>query len=210
MTSQARGDAAGSGDRGGQPGASRRPQVLLALTGSVATIKWQEIVRGLTEAGCDVTVMATRAAAHFVAAAADGPAPARVHTDDEEWRAWEGKGDPVLHIELRRRADILVFAPLSANTLAKLAHGLCDNLVTAVARAWDPARPVLACPAMNTMMWEHPHTARHLAELAALGYRVLGPVSKPLACGDVGNGAMSEPADVVAETLRLLGSGAPG
>lgn len=63
--------------------------------------------------------------------------------DEDEWRAWQAVGDPVLHIELRRWADVYVVAPLSANTLAKLANGLCDNLVTCVARAWDFQRPML-------------------------------------------------------------------
>lgn len=62
-------------------------------------------------------------------------------------------GDPVLHIELRRWADVLVLAPLSANTMAKVAHGLCDNLLTSVVRAWDYAKPMIVAPAMNTYMW---------------------------------------------------------
>ena len=77
------------------------------------------------------------------------------------------RGDSVLHIELRKWADILVIAPLDANTLAKLAVGLCDNCLTCVWRAWDPARAVGLAPAMNTLMWEHPFTRRHLRSLAA-------------------------------------------
>src|SRR4029077_9633241 len=75
--------------------------------------------------------------------------------------------EPGRHIELRRWADLLLVAPLDANTLAKLACGLSDNCLTCVARAWDPLRPVVLAPAMNTLMWEHPLTLRHLRQLAS-------------------------------------------
>ncbi|KAF2366843.1 Flavoprotein [Trinorchestia longiramus] len=118
--------------------------------------------------------------------------------DEMEWRAWRGRGDPVLHIQLRRWADLLVIAPLSANTLAKLACGLCDNLLTCVARAWDPQKPLLFCPAMNTFMYDHPFTAQHVHKLKELGYIEVAAVSKRLMCGDVGGGAMAEVQDIVA------------
>src|SRR5262249_46494521 len=116
-----------------------------------------------------------------------------------------GRDDAVLHIELRRWADVLVIAPLDANSLAKLASGLCDNCLTCVWRAWDTSRPVILAPAMNTLMWEHPLTCRHLRQLAAAdapldlkgeqlinwinhqnqGVRIVGPIEKNLACGEV-------------------------
>src|SRR5205807_4325611 len=126
------------------------------------------------------------------------------------------RDDPVLHIELRRWAHVLIIAPLDANTLAKLANGLADNCLTSVWRAWDSHRPVVLAPAMNTLMWEHPLTARHLRQLAADAgapgapmhlppddlpewvnahcprLRVAAPVAKRLACDDVGMGAMAE------------------
>src|SRR5205085_10485109 len=98
--------------------------------------------------------------------------PAVLSLDEDEWpgrsdgRRYE-RGEPVLHIELRRWADLLLIAPLDANTLAKLANGLADNCLTCVWRAWEPARPVVLAPAMNTLMWEHPLTGRHLRQLAA-------------------------------------------
>src|SRR5436189_194001 len=79
-------------------------------------------------------------------------------------RSWR-RDDPVLHIELRRWADLFLIAPLDANTLAKLASGLADNCLTCVWRAWHPARPVVLAPAMNTLMWEHPLTRQHLRQL---------------------------------------------
>src|SRR5437763_3053099 len=114
-----------------------------------------------------------------------------------------------MHIQLRRWAELFLIAPLDANTLAKLAVGLSDNCLTCIWRAWEAARPVVLAPAMNTLMWEHPATGRHLRQLAAdagcvippgLGLdegmehinrecprlRVVRPVSKRLADGDVG------------------------
>jgi phosphopantothenoylcysteine decarboxylase len=123
---------------------------------------------------------------------------------------------------LRKWADALAIAPLDANTLAKLANGLADNCLTCVWRAWDPARSIVLAPAMNTLMWQHPATRRHLVQIAAdLGashaprnlalpelmdwinrhcprLRILPPQSKQLFCGDVGVGAMAEIADIVA------------
>lgn len=84
----------------------------------------------------------------------------QVLKDEDEWSCWSKREDPVLHIDLRKWADVLLVAPLSANTLAKLANGLCDNLLTCVARAWDFSRPLLVAPAMNTLMWESPFTAK--------------------------------------------------
>ena len=87
-----------------------------------------------------------------------------VFADADEWR-WQSRGDSVLHIQLRQWADVAVVAPLSANTLAKAALGLCDNLATCVLRAWDWRKPLVVAPAMNTMMYEHPVTHEHLGRL---------------------------------------------
>ncbi|XP_054071015.1 phosphopantothenoylcysteine decarboxylase isoform X4 [Rissa tridactyla] len=99
---------------------------------------------------------------------------------------WKGRSDPVLHIELRRWADLMLVAPLDANTLAKLANGICDNLLTCVIRAWDLSKPLLFCPAMNTAMWEHPITARQVEQLKGFGYTEIPCVVKKLVCGDEG------------------------
>uniref|UniRef100_A0A8C2T4K6 Phosphopantothenoylcysteine decarboxylase n=1 Tax=Coturnix japonica TaxID=93934 RepID=A0A8C2T4K6_COTJA len=99
---------------------------------------------------------------------------------------WKGRSDPVLHIELRRWADLMVVAPLDANTLAKLANGICDNLLTCVIRAWDLHKPLLFCPAMNTAMWEHPITAQQVEQLKGFGYTEIPCVVKKLVCGDEG------------------------
>jgi phosphopantothenoylcysteine decarboxylase len=212
--------------------------VLLGVTGSVAALKTPPLFQALRGAGHQVRVVATQAALYFFdPAELDPQRPQRnpdvVTLDDDEWpgRA-DGRryrrDDAVLHIELRRWADLLAVAPLDANTLAKLACGLADNCLTCVWRAWDRARPVLLAPAMNTLMWQHPLTARHLRQLAVdvagrlapdeldleelpdwinaacPTLRVVGPVSKRLACDDVGVGAMAEVADITAAVDALL------
>src|SRR5262245_49512562 len=215
--------------------------VLLGVTGSVAALKTPALYEELARPGHRVRVVATRASLYFFDPAAVGPRdpsrsgrdPAVVVLDEDEWPG-RGAGqryrrdDEVLHIELRRWADVLVIAPLDANTLAKLAGGLADNCLTCVWRAWDPARPVVLAPAMNTLMWEHPLTARHLRQLAEDGaagvpaaaldleelvdwinthcprLAVAPPQSKRLACDDVGVGAMASVETVLAITGRLL------
>lgn len=174
---------------GGRP--PRRPRVLLAASGSVAAIKFEVLCRSVAE-WADVHAVATASALEFIDVASF-PGGVPLYTDDQEWSSWKRVGDKVLHIELRRWADVLVIAPLSANTLAKVAGGLCDNLLTCVVRAWDYSKPVYVAPAMNTFMWGNPFTARHLAVLRDLGMSVVPPV----------NGAMAEPSEIC-KTLMLF------
>lgn len=124
--------------------------------------------------------------------------------DHDEWEAWDVVGDSVRHIELKDWADVMLLAPLSANTLGKLANGLADNLLTCIARAWITTKPFLFAPAMNTDMWSHPITARQLRLLNELGYKMIPPVEKKLACGVVGNGGLATVDSIVAFTLDQL------
>lgn len=218
-------------------------RIVLGVTGSVAAVKTPALYRALLEAGHEVKVASTRWALTFfdpeeLAAPAHGEEnPALVvrdqstlYLDEDEWphgRVFQ-VGEPVLHIELRKWADVLLLAPLDANTLAKLALGLCDNLLTCVYRAWDFGKPVVLAPAMNTMMWGHPATKRHLLQLLAdhggiaptegdagaaveainrtcPRLRVVGPVSKRLACGDEGLGGMAD-LDALVASLHTLGT----
>jgi phosphopantothenoylcysteine decarboxylase len=217
------------------------PNVLLGVTGSVAAIKTPELYAALRERSLDVKVVATKASLYFFDPLAIGtetlmPATrnsAVMILDDDEWPG-RGSGqhyhrdDSVLHIELRRWADLLLIAPLDANTLAKLANGLADNCLTCVWRAWDPARPEVLAPAMNTLMWRHPLTRRHLRQLAADAradgipdnldesavaaainersptLRIVTPQVKELACGDVGVGAMADVATILDSVLERL------
>jgi phosphopantothenoylcysteine decarboxylase len=215
--------------------------LLLGVTGSVAAIRTPDLYGLLKQTGHAVKVIATSPALYFFDPTGLNPInparpernPAVVVLDEDEWPGRHSgkryqRDDPVLHIELRRWADLLAIAPLDANTLAKLANGLCDNCLSCVWRAWEPARPVVLAPAMNTLMWEHPLTARHLGQFA-LGagvhrvppetdqdqlvewinqtcpkLRIVAPVSKRLACGDVGVGAMASLEEIVSAILTLL------
>ena len=199
--------------------------VILGMTGSVASIKARELITKLAFLAAprlpSLKVVATKAAKHFFnweELKKDLSSPSvsiDFHSDEEEWRDWKKVGDPVLHIELRRWANILVIAPCSANTLAKLANGLCDDLLSCIVRAWDfkdPNKLLVIAPAMNTMMWESPFTQKHLETLVELGggtmddqkrVQIIGPVEKTLACGDVGNGAMASPEDIARLVRRI-------
>lgn len=115
-------------------------------------------------------------------------------------------GSPILHIELRRWADVVLVAPCSANTLSKIAHGSCDNLATSLLRALAPTTPTYIFPAMNTFMYEHPLTSEHLRTVQeVVRYQVVGPIGKGLACGDVGLGAMTEWRDIVQIVVDKFG-----
>jgi len=163
-------------------------KVLLGVTGSVAAIYTPELFADLRGAGHDVRVAATTASRYFFDTALLAPRepgrrnPEVVVFDSDEWPGDRyQRGDPVLHIELRRWADLLVIAPLDAHTLAKFALGLADNTLTCIWRAWDRTRPIVLAPAMNTLMWEHPATGRHLRQVAEdMGDRlhVVPPVTK--------------------------------
>jgi phosphopantothenoylcysteine decarboxylase len=131
-------------------------------------------------------------------------------------------GDPVLHIQLRDWADIALVAPLSAHTLAKIAGGLCDDTLTCILRAWDfrptgnrqvtntNSKPILLAPAMNTAMWNHPLTQQQFQIIQSFSasdtsiVKVLPPVVKTLACGDIGTGAMADLADITIEVMHHL------
>ena len=205
--------------------------LLLCATGSVATIKLPDICRALARyENLSVRIVLSRSAARFLKGQSweqsewSGLKWIRnvdeIYVDRDEWKKPWVRGDPILHIELRRWADLMVIAPLSANSLAKLASGMSDNLVTSVARAWDTKgvidgmRPgltlrqnkktIMVAPAMNTAMWQHPVTAQHLQKLGEEwsvdngGWiQMLAPIEKGLACGDVGSGAMREWTEIV-------------
>lgn len=173
--------------------------VLLILTGSVASIKAPLIVSELLSYDkVKVEVIATKASLTFFHPEEIRNAGSRVWTDQDEWLDTYKIGDPILHIELRRWADVVLIAPCSANTLSKIAHGTCDNLATSLLRALAPTTPTYVFPAMNTLMLQHPLTDEHLRVIRdVIGYTVVGPIGKTLACGDIGLGAMTEWRDIV-------------
>lgn len=190
-------------------------KILLGLTGSVASTLADKILKAMQQIG-EVKIVVTEHARSLLplerfASLNNGETTwdgSPVYTDANEWsfpsetagwshRPWQ-KGDRVLHIELRQWADVLVIAPLSANTLAKMANGICDNLLTSVVRCWDLTKPVVVAPAMNTLMWEHPVTSAHLRTLIdwfdepmIKNFIMVQPIEKGLACGEKGVGAMA-------------------
>ena len=117
---------------------------------------------------------------------------------------WNKVGDPVLHIELRRWADILVVCPASADTMAKIVSGIADNLLLSVIRAWEfKKKPSILCPAMNTIMYEQKVTKITINTLKDDGFFIIDPVAKKLACNDKGLGALA-PVDVIVSKIREL------
>jgi phosphopantothenoylcysteine decarboxylase len=215
-------------------------RIILGVTGSVAAVRTPALYEALRAAGHTVRVVATEPSLYFFDLSALTPSEpddvgGPVFLDADEWvGTLYRRGDPVLHIEFRKWADILVVAPLDANTLAKFALGLSDNFLTCVYRAWDFTRPLILAPAMNTLMWQSPVTLRHLRQIVAdVGDAVaagdgwtleeapevfarhapnvviIPPQAKRLACGDVGLGAMAEVA-TIAESVRLWSEQTPG
>jgi len=168
-------------------------KILLGVTGGIAAYKAAVLARGLIAAGATVRVVMSAGARAFVQpltfqALTGHP----VHTDllDEAAEAAMG------HIELARWADLVLIAPASANTLARLSHGLAEDLLGTLCLATDA--PLVVAPAMNRLMWAHPATRANCATLAARGVRFIGPASGEQACGEVGAGRFEEPERIVA------------
>ncbi|KAM9855083.1 phosphopantothenoylcysteine decarboxylase [Aulostomus maculatus] len=179
-------------------------RVLVGVTGSVAALKLPVLLSQLLQhPGVDVRVVTTEHAKHFYN---PKEVSVKIYSDEDEWEMWTQRSDPVLHIELRRWADLFVIAPLDANTLGKIASGICDNLLTCVVRAWDTSRPLLFCPAMNTAMWQHPITAQQVSKLREFGYVEIPCIAKKLVCGDEGKGAMAEVSTIVSVVRQYLHS----
>ncbi len=191
---------------------SRPPRILLGVSGGIAAYKSAEVVRGLIERGAEVRVTMTRAAREFVA-----PLTFSVLSGHEVYlevfRNVAGLipqgSDPqqstvpvVDHVELADWTDVLVVAPATANTIARLANGLADDFLTTY--ALTHRGPLLVAPAMETRMWEHPATRRNLELLAARGVRFVGPGTGFLASGREGVGRMAEPDEIVEAALALV------
>ena len=171
----------------------RGQRLLLCVCGGIAAYKAAELLRRLGEAGAQVQVAMTDSAQRFVGAqtfqALSGH-PVRTSLWDAAAEAAMG------HIELARWADRVVIAPATANTIARLAHGLADDLVSTLCLA--TTAPITLCPAMNHRMWLHPATQANIALLREHGASVVGPEDGPLAEGESGPGRLSEPAAIVA------------
>lgn len=176
--------------------------MLLCVCGGIAAYKAVELVRRLRDAGALVRVAMTDGAQHFVGTASFQA----VSGEPVRTSLWDAAAEAAMgHIELARWADRILVAPATADTLAKLAHGFADDLVTTLCLA--TTAPMTVAPAMNHRMWLHPATQANLTLLRERGVQVIGPVDGPLAEGESGPGRLSEPDDIVAALLAGAGSG---
>jgi phosphopantothenoylcysteine decarboxylase/phosphopantothenate--cysteine ligase len=182
-------------------------RILLGVTGGVAAYKAAFLASRLTQAGAMVDVVMTEAAARFVAPLTFQAVTRRaVYTDIFELTTDPNSDEvQIPHISLAKSADLLLIAPATGNTLAKLAHGLADNLLTAIALA-TPA-PSLIAPAMESDMWAHPATQANVATLQERGASFVGPAAGHLASGAEGLGRMSEPEEILEVARVVLGRG---
>ena len=176
--------------------------LVVGMTGGIAAYKVCELVRRLQDEGAAVQVVMTAGAQQFVTATTMQALSGRpVETD--QWKSSTGNAMP--HIELTRNADAVIVVPATADFLAKLAHGLADDLLTALALARDRTRtPLLVAPAMNVEMWDNPATQRNIAQLRADGVVILGPASGAQACGETGFGRMLEPPELLDDIVSFF------
>ena len=175
--------------------------ILLAVSGSISAYKSADLANELTKSGYDVHVLMTKAATDFITPLTlQVLSKNAVHLDVMK----EDNPKSVNHIELAKKADLFVLAPASANTLAKLAHGMADNIVTATALALPAETPKLIAPAMNTKMYDNPLTQRNISILKEVGYQEIEPRSSLLACGDVGRGALAEQDAILERIIKSL------
>ncbi|MDR0776533.1 MAG: bifunctional phosphopantothenoylcysteine decarboxylase/phosphopantothenate--cysteine ligase CoaBC [Azonexus sp.] len=171
-------------------------RIALGVSGGIAAYKAAELVRLLVKQGAEVQVAMTEGASHFITATTFQALSGRpVFTDQWDQRM----PNAMAHIDLSRQADLIVVAPASADFLARVAHGLADDLLATMVLARDC--PLLVAPAMNRQMWENPATQRNVAQLRADGVGILGPASGEQACGEIGAGRMLEPEEIVDSVL---------
>ncbi len=177
-------------------------RILLIVTGGIAAYKALELVRLLKRQGIAVRAVMTQSATEFVT-----PLSMGVMTEDQVYGdMFDLKEEREIgHIQLSRQADLIVICPATANILAKMAAGIADDLATTILLATD--KPVLAVPAMNVRMWQHPATRRNLAQLKADGVTVMDPDEGAMACGEFGPGRLPEPPAVAERICAMLGHG---
>jgi phosphopantothenoylcysteine decarboxylase / phosphopantothenate---cysteine ligase len=177
-----------------------KKQILLVVTGGIAAYKAAELCRQLEKQGSIIRVAMTRAATHFIGpltfqALTRFPVATELLSMEEE--------SSIGHISLARWADLIVVAPASADFIARLYAGFCDDVPTTVICAGT--QKVLLCPAMNVEMWKNPITQRNLRGLLELGrYRVVLPSEGELACGEVGAGRLADPNDIISGCIEAL------
>ncbi|MBE1291530.1 MAG: bifunctional phosphopantothenoylcysteine decarboxylase/phosphopantothenate--cysteine ligase CoaBC [Rhodobacteraceae bacterium] len=177
-------------------------RILLIIAGGIAAYKSLELIRRLRERGAWVTPVLTRAAEEFVTPlSVSSLAGEKVYRDLFDLTDEAEMG----HIQLSRSADLIVVAPGTADLMAKMAHGMANDMASTLLLATDT--PVLVAPAMNVRMWDHPATQRNLAQLKADGVSFVGPNEGDMACGEFGPGRMSEPMEIVQAIQGALSEG---
>jgi phosphopantothenoylcysteine decarboxylase len=193
-------------------------KILLGVTGGVAAKLTPKLVRMLLDRGHLVQVVATEKALYFfkhhnlpgdvpVNLFEDSINHVKLWTDQDEW---EGdiyvKDQTIPHIALTQWADVFAIVPLTANTIGKMAHGICDNLLTSEVMAWPRTKPLVLAPAMNTVMWDNIIMQQNLLAIQ-LTWRTttIAPVEKRLACGDIGKGALADLGDIATAIEQSMG-----
>ena len=173
-------------------------KIVLGLSGGVACYKAAELCRALTKEGATVHVVMTEAATHFITAVTMQALSGNpVYLDQWDPRV----ANNMAHIDLTRGADAVLIAPCSADFMRKLAHGVCDDLLSTLCLARPHQVPLLVAPAMNVEMWQNPATRRNATQLRADGVRIFGPAAGEQACGETGLGRMLEPLDLLDELV---------
>ena len=178
--------------------------ILLGISGGIAASNSAELVRLLRKQGLRVSVVMTEGAKEFIT-------PLTLATlsgepvSDSLWDNRNGTDSNIAHINLSREADAMLIAPCTANVMAKIAHGISDDLLTNLVLARDPAKcPLAIAPAMNVQMWGNPATQRNLAQIRADGIHIFGPANGEQACGEIGDGRMIEPTEILSLLPRLF------
>lgn len=176
--------------------------VVLGVTGSIAAYKAADLTSQLTKLGCDVRVVMTADALHFITALpfktlSRHPVITDLYDEEEGWKP--------THIRLADEADLLLIAPATANTIARMAHGIADDALGCIALALNPRARLLLAPAMNGKMWLHTATQQNVATLKSRGAEFIGPEEGLLSCGYEGLGRLWPVEKVVQRALELLG-----
>ncbi len=181
---------------------TEKKKILIGVCGGIAAYKTCELVRLFINQGCLVKVMMSEAATKFVSALTfQSLSQAAVYVDMFSLL----KEETIKHVSLAQWADICVIAPCSANTISKIATGICDNLLTTVVCALDEKTSVLVVPAMNEYMWQNPIIGYNVAKLKKIKkYTLMVPLKGKLACGSYGQGRMPEAKDIYKKALTLI------
>ncbi len=174
-------------------------KILLIITGGIAAYKSLDVIRGLKEKNCDVTCVLTKSGSEFVTPLSlESLSGNKVYTDLFNLNDEHEMG----HIQLSRSADLILVAPATANIISKIAYGISDDLASTILMATN--KPVLVAPSMNVHMWINNATQRNINTLKLDGINLIGPDTGSMACGEYGEGRMSEPSEIIEYTINLI------